>query len=100
MIVVLFRSKLTAAAGEDYAETAQALKEPARKYDGFVDIKSFTAEDGERLTVVRWKDLETLKPWRDDAKHMAANAMGRQRWYEYYNIEIATIVDQRSFART
>jgi len=28
---------------------------------GFVDVKSYKAEDGERLTVVRFKDEETLK---------------------------------------
>src|SRR5262245_37396202 len=99
MVVILFRSKLTDLAGEDYAETQAQMKQHAETFEGFVDIKGYRAEDGERLTVVRWKDLETLERWRVDAKHVAAKRQGRARWYQYYNIEIANIVDSRAFVR-
>ena len=77
MIVVLFRSRLTGAAGEDYRATDAHLAERARTAPGFVDVKAYTAEDGERLTIVRWRDLETLKKWREDPEHRAAQAAGR-----------------------
>ena len=99
MIIVLFRSKLTAAAGDDYAQMAQAMKAHALNFEGFIDIKAYTADDGERMTIVRWKDLETLKPWSEDMKHQAAKRLGREKWYQYYRIEIATLVDERSFVR-
>ena len=99
MMVILFRSRLTDAAGEDYSKMSAALKAHAETFPGFVDIKSFTADDGERLTVVRWADAETLSQWAADAKHVAAKNLGRAKWYEYYNLEIAEVVRMSDFRR-
>jgi antibiotic biosynthesis monooxygenase (ABM) superfamily enzyme len=52
MIVILFRSRLTAAAGADYAAMDAELDALVRNQPGFIDVKSFTAADGERLTLV------------------------------------------------
>jgi heme-degrading monooxygenase HmoA len=71
MMVILFRSSLTDAAGEDYAAMTDAMMKHARTFPGFVDVKSFKAEDGERLTVVWWEDEATLRAWASDAKHRA-----------------------------
>ena len=99
MMVILFRSKLTDSAGDDYAHMAAEMDAHARTFPGFVDVKSFTAEDGERLTVVWWQDEETLKAWASDARHRVAQATGRQRWYEYYKMDVAEIVRVRNFER-
>ncbi len=85
MIVILFRSRLTPEAGADYAAMQDRMDELARAAPGFVDVKAYTAEDGERLTVVRWKDLDTLRQWREDPRHQAAQEMGRKLWYEVYH---------------
>ena len=99
MMVILFRSKLTDAAGDDYARMADEMDAHARTFPGFVDVKSFKAEDGERLTVVWWQDEETLKVWANDARHRVAQATGRQKWYEYYKMDVAEIVRVRNFDR-
>ncbi len=75
------------------------MDELARAAPGFVDVKAYTAEDGERLTIVRWKDLETLRQWREDPRHRAAQEMGRKRWYEFYISEVAELVRESRFAR-
>ena len=100
MLVILFRSRLTAQAGDDYARMADAMFEHAKTFPGFVDVKSFTAEDGERLTVVWWQDEETLKGWATDAKHRVAQHTGRDRWYEYYKMDVAQIVRVSNFTRS
>lgn len=99
MVVILFRSKLTATAGEDYAAMAREMDAHARTFPGFIDVKSFKADDGERLTVVWWQDQETLKVWAIDARHRAAKATGRQQWYEYYKMDVAEIVRVSNFER-
>jgi heme-degrading monooxygenase HmoA len=99
MIVVLFFSKLTEQAGDEYVATDQRLMEKARTAPGFVDVKSFTATDGERLTIVWWKDLETLRAWREDPEHRAAQAQGRALWYRYYDMEVAEVVRESHHAR-
>ena len=52
MLIVLFRSRLTPEAGSDYSEMLEQMARLAQASPGFVAEKSFTAEDGERLTVV------------------------------------------------
>ena len=99
MLVVLFRSRLTEAAGADYESMNDELEETARNAPGFVDMKSYSADDGERLTVVRWKDPETLKQWREVARHREAQRIGRERWYQWYRIEVAELVRDSSFSR-
>jgi heme-degrading monooxygenase HmoA len=99
MVLILFRSRLTEAAGADYAEMNAAMRRQAERFPGFVDLKSFTADDGERLTIVRWRDHDTLRAWREDPDHRAAQQLGRERWYEYYEIEVADLVRRRRFDR-
>ena len=99
MIVVLFRSRLTGEAGEDYVAMDAHMAERARNAPGFVDVKAYTAADGERLTVVRWRDLETLRQWREDPEHRVAQATGWARWYEFYEMEVAEVVRESHFAR-
>jgi heme-degrading monooxygenase HmoA len=100
MIVILFRSKLTATAGDDYARMAAEMDTHARTFPGFVDVKAFNAADGERLTVVWWLDEPTLRAWATDVRHLAAQRAGRERWYEYYKIEVAHIVRVHQFERS
>lgn len=97
MLVILFRSRLTAAAGEDYEAMNARMEELARAAPGFVDVKGYTAEDGERLTVVRWKDAESLRQWREDPRHRTAQETGRRLWYEYYEMEVAEVVRETRF---
>jgi heme-degrading monooxygenase HmoA len=98
MIIVLFRSKLVNAP-DGYAEMAQEMEDLARTMPGFVDVKAFKAEDGERLTVVWWRDEATLKGWREQARHRVAQRMGREQWYQYYTLEVAEVIRANVFER-
>jgi heme-degrading monooxygenase HmoA len=99
VILILFRSRLTPAAGDDYAAMNERMDALARSAPGFVDVKAYIAEDGERLTVVRWKDLESLQRWREDSRHRVAQEIGRDRWYEFYVSEVAEVVRESRFVR-
>ena len=99
MMLITFRSKLTSEAGQDYADMNAEMVRTAREMPGFVSVKSFKAEDGERLTLVYWQDRETLKAWATHARHLEAKKLGRSKWYEYYKIEVAEVVRQSEFQR-
>jgi len=99
MLVILFRSRLTEAADADYVAMDEELEGIARSAPGFIDLKSYTAQDGERLTVVRWRDAETLRAWRENARHREAQRTGRARWYAEYHIEVAELVRESKFTR-
>jgi heme-degrading monooxygenase HmoA len=98
MMVVLFRSKLVDAP-DGYDAMAVEMENLARTMPGFVDVKAFKSDDGERLTVVWWENEETLKGWRENVRHRVAQRHGREQWYEYYKLEVAEVVRQNSFER-
>jgi len=98
MLVVLFRSKLVDTP-DGYAEMAQEMLDLAKTMPGFVGVKAFKADDGERLTLVWWQDEETLRQWRTNARHLVAQKTGRERWYEYYTLEVAEVKRTKEFAR-
>ena len=99
MMLIVFRSKLTDGDREGYARMAAAMDAHARTFDGFVEAKSFLADDGERLTLVWWRDAASLKVWAEDARHRVAQQLGRERWYEYYKLDVAEIVRVSNFER-
>ncbi|MGH9509948.1 MAG: antibiotic biosynthesis monooxygenase family protein [Terriglobales bacterium] len=98
-LVILFFSRLTDQAGEDYYRMDDVLSRLVRDAPGFAGVKSFKAEDGERLTVVWWKDADTLRQWRELPRHRVAQQSGRERWYQYYGMEVARIERRSSFDR-
>jgi|SRR5277367_5602694 len=100
MIVVVFRSRLTPEAGDDYGLMAEEMVATAKEMPGFVEVKSFTAEDGERLTLVWWQDRETLTAWRNHPRHRVAQEAGRSKWYEYYKIDVAEVIRDGVFDRS
>jgi heme-degrading monooxygenase HmoA len=98
MIVVLFRSKLVASP-DGYDEMSEEMESLAKTMPGFIDVKGYRAEDGERLTIVRWENEETMRQWREHARHRVAQRMGREKWYAYYKMEVAEVVREKEFER-
>ena len=99
MVLILFRSRLATETGDDYHAMAEEMVATAREMPGFVDYSFYTSENGERLSVVRWEDLETMKAWRAHPRHKIAQAAGRDRWYQSYDIEIAEVIRASRFNR-
>lgn len=99
MVVVVFRSRLSAEAGDDYSEMAAEMLATAKEMPGFVEFKSFQAEDGERVSLVYWQDHETMAAWRAHPRHRIAQNSGRAKWYAYFRLEVADIVRETRFER-
>jgi heme-degrading monooxygenase HmoA len=99
MIVVVFRSKLGPEAGADYGEMAVEMLARAKTMPGFLEFKSFKAEDGERVSLVYWEDEDTMRAWRNDPRHREAQRLGRERWYDAYRIEVAHVERTKQFTR-
>ena len=99
MVIVLFRSMLTADAGADYATMAGEMLARAQTLPGFIDFKSFAADDGEHVAVIRWESQELLRAWTDDLRHVVAQRLGREKWYEYFRVEVAEVVRSYAFDR-
>ena len=98
-MIVLFRSRLTEEAGEDYGRMAEAMIARARTMPGFVDFKHYRADDGERLAAIWWESDETMRAWAEDAEHREAQRLGRERWYEWFRLDVGKVVRAYGFDR-
>jgi len=90
-VVTVFRSRLRTDGLEEYAETAARMDELARAMPGYVDHKAFTAEDGERVTVVTFADRASHDAWRTQLEHRGAQRRGREAFYETYSLQVADV---------
>ena len=97
MIVTIFRSRLRPEHQAEYGEWAERIHGLATAMPGFVSIKTFTAEDGERVSVVEFASEETHRAWREHPEHRVAQALGRQKFYAEYRIQVCREVTTREF---
>lgn len=96
-VVTVFRSRLRPDAGHGYADTAAEMVGLATAMPGFVDAKTFVADDGERVTIATFADDAAEGAWRDHPDHRLAQQAGRDRFYGEYSIQVCTTVRTSRF---
>jgi heme-degrading monooxygenase HmoA len=74
---------------EGYAELSQRLQELTVDQPGFLGMDSARVDIG--ITVSYWKDIESIKRWKQNSEHLVAQKLGREQWYERYKIRIAKV---------
>ena len=98
-VVTVFRSRLRPEAKGAYGPDAAAISALARTMPGYVEHKAFTAEDGERVTLVTFADAASHAAWRDHPEHRAAMRRGVEGYYDAYSIQVGTTSYASSFVR-
>ena len=96
---VIFSSTLADDA-EGYGAMADRMVELAREQEGFIDVESAArTSDGFGITVSYWRDLESIKQWKAQSEHAAAQKMGRDAFYRSYKLRIARVERDYGFDR-
>jgi heme-degrading monooxygenase HmoA len=93
---VIFTSKLSSQ-NEGYEDMAARMFELAQQQDGFIAFESARQEIG--ITISYWRDLESIRHWRDHAEHREAQRLGRKIWYDSFELHIARVESYRSYTR-
>jgi heme-degrading monooxygenase HmoA len=88
MIVTVFRSRLRPGFKEEYVALVERMAAVARTIPGYISHKGFWADDGERVTIVEFEHEAGQRAWRTNAEHIAAQKLGRQKYYETYDIKV------------
>ena len=83
---------------EGYSETADMMEKLARDQEGYFGIESMTNEKI-GITVSYWRDLESIKRWKDHIEHTKVRNRGRALWYEKYKTRIAKVEQDYGFER-
>ena len=99
MMVTVFRSRVRAELMDEYLQWAARMNELAKTMPGYVSHKGFTAEDGERCTIVELESEETHRAWAEHPEHREAQKLGRQKFYADYSIHICKALRSNSFTR-
>lgn len=99
MVITIFRNRLRPEHQEEYAQWATRIHDIAVRMPGFISIKTFTAEDGERVSIVEFESEETMRAWREQADHRQAQELGKTRFYSEYHIQVCQIVRDYSFPK-
>lgn len=89
MFVVIFRAQARAL-DADYAATAARLRELALTEYGCLDFCAVTEGDQE-IALSYWPDEASIRAWKQQADHLMAQQLGRERWYASCRVEIAQI---------
>lgn len=78
--------------GDDgYAAMADAMVELASRQPGYLGIESARGADGFGITNSYWADEAALLAWKDVAKHLLAQKLGKERWYAHYELRVARV---------
>lgn len=97
MTVVLFRNRLRPEAQDAYAELAPEIAALAQQQPGFLAMKTFTAADGERVTIAEFESDDAVAAWRAHAEHRVAQKRGRDEFYSEYRLQVCEVVRERTF---
>lgn len=88
MVVVVFRSRIRDEHVDEYSALADRMFEIASTMPGFISVKDFVAEDGERVSVHEWESAEALAAWRDHPEHVRAQELGRKKLLAEYTLSV------------
>jgi heme-degrading monooxygenase HmoA len=95
---VIFTSQLkTSAPG--YDKMSEKMAELASKQPGYIGIESTRdPQTGQGITVSYWKDLDSIRQWKENLDHRRAQDKGQSTWYTDYHVRICQVL--REYSKT
>lgn len=96
-VVCIFRSTTKLDVAEEWLEWRRRTEAEVTTIPGYLGHEGFRDPDTRRgVTIAYFADHEAAPRWRANALHAEAQAVGRDRFYERYEVEVAEVV--RSYA--
>ncbi len=99
MVLTVFRSRLRPEHEEEFHALADEMMALARSMPGFLSCEVFISQSGERASLVEFETAEHLQAWREHPRHRAAQALGRERFYEDYTLQVCDPMRTSRFER-
>jgi heme-degrading monooxygenase HmoA len=87
---VIFTTKRTER-DRGYQAMAERMLELARTQPGYLGVESVRADSALGITISYWKDEASIRAWKSEADHLAAQHRGKQEWYEHYELRVARV---------
>jgi heme-degrading monooxygenase HmoA len=100
MALIVFRTRMAPDAPDGYGARAAEIYGYALKAPGFVAIKEFVADDGERLALVEFETEAQSRAWGRHAEHRRAQQEGRDLYYAEYSVQVCEVVRESRFQKS
>jgi heme-degrading monooxygenase HmoA len=81
----------------EHSQLSTQLAQRAQTYEGFLGIEAARSADGKGVTVVYYRDEQSILAWARDPEHVVAKRKGREIWYSHYYIRICKV--EREYGR-
>jgi len=92
---VIFTSQRTEG-DHGYAAMAQAMFDLALAQPGCLGAESARDSGGLGITVAYFTDEASISAWQQNARHLVAQRLGKDRWYAHYALRVAKV--ERAYA--
>lgn len=94
---VIFTNQHSGVDVEGYQRAADRMSELAARQPGYLGIESVRGADGFGITVSYWNSDDDARAWKQHAEHLAIQHTGRDRWYRWYRLRVATVEREYEF---
>lgn len=74
---------------EGYSDMSKEMEALVQNQPGFLGFESIRNEIG--ITVSYWKDMGSIKKWKEHQEHKLARERGRSTWYSSFKIRICKV---------
>ena len=80
-----------------YSEMAKEMENLVAAQPGFLGFESAREKIG--ITVSYWKDLESIRNWKENSAHTIARESGRKIWYKNFKVRISKVESDFGFEK-
>lgn len=94
---VIFTTQLSSDQ-DGYKEMSEKMEELVLQQEGYLGQEFARNELG--ITVSYWKDLESIRKWRMQADHLAAQQLGMEKWYDWYRLRVCKVEREYHFKKS
>lgn len=82
---------------DGYDNMAEHMEQLAKQQSGFLGLESARNEFG--ITISYWEDLESIRRWKSNVEHRAAQKLGKEQWYKWYRLRICKVERDYTFTK-
>lgn len=80
-----------------YSLMAEKMLELAKLQPGFLGVESAHEEIG--ITISYWRDMESIRNWKENFEHTTAQEKGRKIWYKEFKTRISRVERDYGFLK-
>lgn len=95
MFVVIFKAKIKRL-DDEYSKLAERMRQLALSEFGCLEFSAIT-EGSQEIALSYWPDENKIRDWKKASEHLIAQELGKEKWYESYDVQICEIKRQYHF---